>query len=157
MWRRWLLALIVALLLGSCVYSVGPAALVLLGGHQVSASERETQAELAEKVDEFASLVVVRSVGEPGLSPDDLGRLAAASSLEVAAERSGGVLTAIWAEASERIAGLWAPIEVEECDTIRFQSLGTASAGFRVTHLADCTPVLDRLAAEQKSPSPRVS
>jgi hypothetical protein len=134
-----------------------PTLLFKLAGRGSDDSERQARTEIQQHVDAYAPRVVAASTGPAGPSTADLHKLALDASLVYAPERSSDALTTLWVAASAPAGGLFGPHQVLECYTITFHALGTADAASQITHLPNCKPVTDRIAATQANPRPTAS
>jgi hypothetical protein len=154
-------SVLAALVLIAAAILFRPTLVVLLSGHQTDKDERAGRALVAQRIDTYAAQVVAQSTGPAGPTPAELAALGDPdgheTSVEYAADRSGGALTALWVLGQTQVGNAFGPNNVIECYTIDFHDLGAPGATSKVTHLPDCHTVIARLRAQPPTPHPKVS
>jgi hypothetical protein len=143
---------VLALIVAGVLYL--PTLLFLPSRHQSDKSESAARQLIDHRMDTYATQVVAESTSSAGPTPVELAELGEQASVQYAAERPGGALTALWVVATDGVGGLFGPYHVIECYTIAFHDLGTPGAGARITLLPDCTAVNARLKAQPPTPRP---
>lgn len=155
------LSVLGALLLIAAAIQFLPTVVVLLSGHQADKEKRAGQVLVAQRIDSYAAQVVAQSTGPAGPNPTELATLGDPdgheTSVQYAADRSGGALIALWVLGQTQAGNGFGPYNVIECYTINFHDLGTPGATSQVTHLPDCRTVIARLRAQPATPRPSVS